>query len=262
MSRSGMCGVWSAPNAGAVLLGAAVALAGPAARAEDIALDTIDVASPSPIAKPSSGGAGAPGAVPAGVLPVVATTFSPVTVVTQADIVRQHPDVEAFTSSVGGTASSSLGGPNYGQLVVRLKPRAERDASEIAARRNGPAHPARPSTGPKSAPRRAPPGASTSTRAPSATSRLLLTLRCASAAQPISWSPSRIDSPCGGSCASPQVVTGLSWCSGVAATWSYRTWGARDRRIESKRSPRGRCRAWRDAPRLWSADGTRGDPRR
>jgi len=43
-----------------------------------------------------------------------------------AEVVRQHPDVEAFTSSVGGTASSTLGGPNYGQLVVRLKPRAER----------------------------------------------------------------------------------------------------------------------------------------
>ncbi len=45
---------------------------------------------------------------------------------TVAEIVRAHPDVEAFTSSVGGTASSTLGGPNYGQLVVRLKPRAER----------------------------------------------------------------------------------------------------------------------------------------
>ena len=43
-----------------------------------------------------------------------------------ADIVRKHPDVEAFTSSVGGAASSTLGGPNFGQLVVRLKPRAER----------------------------------------------------------------------------------------------------------------------------------------
>ena len=44
-----------------------------------------------------------------------------------AEVVRQHPDVEAFTSSVGGTASSTLGGPNFGQLVVRLKPRAERE---------------------------------------------------------------------------------------------------------------------------------------
>ena len=45
---------------------------------------------------------------------------------TVAEVVRAHPDVEAFTSSVGGTASSTLGGPNYGQLVVRLKPRATR----------------------------------------------------------------------------------------------------------------------------------------
>ena len=43
-----------------------------------------------------------------------------------AEIVQAHPDVEAFTSSVGGAASNSLGGPNYGQLVVRLKPRGER----------------------------------------------------------------------------------------------------------------------------------------
>jgi HAE1 family hydrophobic/amphiphilic exporter-1 len=43
-----------------------------------------------------------------------------------AEIVRAHPDVEAFTSSVGGAASNTLGGPNYGQLVVRLKPRRER----------------------------------------------------------------------------------------------------------------------------------------
>jgi HAE1 family hydrophobic/amphiphilic exporter-1 len=44
-----------------------------------------------------------------------------------AEMVRAHPDVEAFTSSVGGAASNALGGPNYGQLVVRLKPRRERE---------------------------------------------------------------------------------------------------------------------------------------
>ena len=43
-----------------------------------------------------------------------------------AEIVRRHPDVEAFTSSVGGSSALTLGGPNFGQLVVRLKPRAER----------------------------------------------------------------------------------------------------------------------------------------
>jgi len=43
-----------------------------------------------------------------------------------AEIVRRNPNVEAFTSSVGGTASNTLGGPNFGQLVIRLKPRAQR----------------------------------------------------------------------------------------------------------------------------------------
>ena len=43
-----------------------------------------------------------------------------------AEIVRKNPNVAAFVSSVGGAASSTMGGPNYGQLVVRLKPRAER----------------------------------------------------------------------------------------------------------------------------------------
>ena len=43
-----------------------------------------------------------------------------------ADVVAQNPNVEAFVSTVGGTTSSQLGGPNYGQLVVRLKPRSQR----------------------------------------------------------------------------------------------------------------------------------------
>ena len=43
-----------------------------------------------------------------------------------AEVVRQNPNVEAFVSTVGGTSSSQLGGPNYGQLVVRLKPRTKR----------------------------------------------------------------------------------------------------------------------------------------
>ena len=43
-----------------------------------------------------------------------------------AEIVRRNPNVAAFVSSVGGASSNTLGGPNYGQLVVRLKPRAER----------------------------------------------------------------------------------------------------------------------------------------
>jgi HAE1 family hydrophobic/amphiphilic exporter-1 len=41
-------------------------------------------------------------------------------------IIRQNPNVEALMSTIGGTAASTLGGPNYGQLVVHLKPRSER----------------------------------------------------------------------------------------------------------------------------------------
>jgi hydrophobic/amphiphilic exporter-1 (mainly G- bacteria), HAE1 family len=43
-----------------------------------------------------------------------------------ADIVRQDPNVEALMSTVGGTAAQTVGGPNFGQLLVRLKPRAQR----------------------------------------------------------------------------------------------------------------------------------------
>jgi HAE1 family hydrophobic/amphiphilic exporter-1 len=43
-----------------------------------------------------------------------------------ADIVQQDPNVESLMSSIGGSASSTLGGPNFGQLVVHLKPRTRR----------------------------------------------------------------------------------------------------------------------------------------
>jgi HAE1 family hydrophobic/amphiphilic exporter-1 len=43
--------------------------------------------------------------------------------------VARDPDVDALMASVGGTTASNLGGPNYGELMVHLKPRAERDAS-------------------------------------------------------------------------------------------------------------------------------------
>jgi HAE1 family hydrophobic/amphiphilic exporter-1 len=43
-----------------------------------------------------------------------------------ADIVRQNPNVAALMSTVGGTGASTLGGPNYGEMVVRLKPRSQR----------------------------------------------------------------------------------------------------------------------------------------
>jgi hydrophobic/amphiphilic exporter-1 (mainly G- bacteria), HAE1 family len=43
-----------------------------------------------------------------------------------AQIVNADPDVDSLVSTVGGAASSTLGGPNFGQLVVHLKPRSER----------------------------------------------------------------------------------------------------------------------------------------
>src|SRR5215467_8676607 len=46
-----------------------------------------------------------------------------------AEKVKQDPNVEALVSTIGGAAAAQLGGPNFGQLVVRLKPRAERQMS-------------------------------------------------------------------------------------------------------------------------------------
>ncbi len=43
-----------------------------------------------------------------------------------SDIFRNDENIEALVSSVGGAAASSMGGPNYGQLVVHLKPRVKR----------------------------------------------------------------------------------------------------------------------------------------
>src|SRR5262249_51579001 len=43
-----------------------------------------------------------------------------------ADMLRRDPNVEALVSTVGGSAAQTLGGPNLGQIVVHLKPRAER----------------------------------------------------------------------------------------------------------------------------------------
>jgi HAE1 family hydrophobic/amphiphilic exporter-1 len=43
-----------------------------------------------------------------------------------SDIIRQDPNIDAFVSSVGGAASSALGGQNFGELVIHLKPRSER----------------------------------------------------------------------------------------------------------------------------------------
>jgi HAE1 family hydrophobic/amphiphilic exporter-1 len=46
-----------------------------------------------------------------------------------AKMVSQNPNVEALMSTVGGTAATTLGGPNFGQLVVHLKPRNDRRQS-------------------------------------------------------------------------------------------------------------------------------------
>jgi len=43
-----------------------------------------------------------------------------------ADAVAQDPNVDSLMASVGGTTASTLGGPNYGELLVRLKPRNRR----------------------------------------------------------------------------------------------------------------------------------------
>ncbi len=43
-----------------------------------------------------------------------------------ADTVANDPNVDALMASVGGTTASNLGGPNYGELVIHLKPRSQR----------------------------------------------------------------------------------------------------------------------------------------
>jgi hydrophobic/amphiphilic exporter-1 (mainly G- bacteria), HAE1 family len=43
-----------------------------------------------------------------------------------AQVLRDDPNVEALVSTVGGSAAQTLGGPNLGQIVVHLKPRADR----------------------------------------------------------------------------------------------------------------------------------------
>src|SRR5438270_10490940 len=43
-----------------------------------------------------------------------------------SDVISKDPNVAALVASVGGTESSTLGGPNFGQLVVHLKPRSQR----------------------------------------------------------------------------------------------------------------------------------------
>jgi HAE1 family hydrophobic/amphiphilic exporter-1 len=44
-------------------------------------------------------------------------------------VIQSDPDVEAFMSTIGGTAATNLGGPNFGQITARLKPRDQRKRS-------------------------------------------------------------------------------------------------------------------------------------
>jgi HAE1 family hydrophobic/amphiphilic exporter-1 len=55
---------------------------------------------------------------------------------TVADIISRNPNVQGLVSTIGGNAAATLGGPNLGQIVVHLKPRADRhdSASEIIAK--------------------------------------------------------------------------------------------------------------------------------
>ena len=43
-----------------------------------------------------------------------------------AEVFRSNENVAGFMSTIGGTQASTLGGPNFGQIVVHLKPRSER----------------------------------------------------------------------------------------------------------------------------------------
>ena len=71
------------------LAGHLVPMAGAEAQ-QAVTLEELSVTSPSPI-QPARAGSGSANAVPTGVLPVVTSTFSPVTVVTQEQISRDQP---------------------------------------------------------------------------------------------------------------------------------------------------------------------------
>ena len=43
-----------------------------------------------------------------------------------ANVFAQDPNIDALMSTIGGTPASTLGGPNFGELVVHLKPRSQR----------------------------------------------------------------------------------------------------------------------------------------
>ncbi len=46
-----------------------------------------------------------------------------------SEVIQADPDVEAFMSTIGGTAATNLGGPNFGQYTIRLKARNQRKRS-------------------------------------------------------------------------------------------------------------------------------------
>jgi hydrophobic/amphiphilic exporter-1 (mainly G- bacteria), HAE1 family len=46
-----------------------------------------------------------------------------------AEMVSQDPNVDSLMASIGGATASTLGGPNYGELMVHLKKRSERKQS-------------------------------------------------------------------------------------------------------------------------------------
>ena len=43
-----------------------------------------------------------------------------------AEVINQNENVDSFVSSIGGATATTLGGPNFGQMVIHLKPRSER----------------------------------------------------------------------------------------------------------------------------------------
>ncbi|MFN7985774.1 MAG: efflux RND transporter permease subunit, partial [Vicinamibacterales bacterium] len=51
---------------------------------------------------------------------------------TLSDLIRHNPSVDGLVSTIGGSAASTLGGPNLGQIVVHLKARNERSKSANA----------------------------------------------------------------------------------------------------------------------------------
>ncbi|HYM13479.1 MAG TPA: efflux RND transporter permease subunit, partial [Bryobacterales bacterium] len=43
-----------------------------------------------------------------------------------SEALRRDPNIQAFVSTVGGASSSTLGGPNFGEIVIHLQPRSRR----------------------------------------------------------------------------------------------------------------------------------------